>query len=79
MWIVCFQIVRKSSNIVCGDLAHPKCAGFSGGQVEHVTNRKQSLRWACRNCWEIDADFQKLFKHTEKGFSDLHEDLKKIN
>uniref|UniRef100_A0A1A9ZWU9 Uncharacterized protein n=1 Tax=Glossina pallidipes TaxID=7398 RepID=A0A1A9ZWU9_GLOPL len=28
-------------------MAHPKCAGFSGEEVHHVTKRTKGLHWAC--------------------------------
>uniref|UniRef100_A0A1A9UL80 Uncharacterized protein n=1 Tax=Glossina austeni TaxID=7395 RepID=A0A1A9UL80_GLOAU len=58
MWTVPFQIVRKPNMTVfyCVGFAmvslkaHPKCAGFSCREVDHATNTKKGLRWACRSC-----------------------------
>uniref|UniRef100_A0A1A9WH93 PHD-type domain-containing protein n=1 Tax=Glossina brevipalpis TaxID=37001 RepID=A0A1A9WH93_9MUSC len=60
---------------LCDSAAHPKCAGFSGRQFDHIINRSKGLRWACPKCRGKDIDMHKLFKQTQRGFTELCKDV----
>uniref|UniRef100_A0A1B0C1T5 Uncharacterized protein n=1 Tax=Glossina palpalis gambiensis TaxID=67801 RepID=A0A1B0C1T5_9MUSC len=53
---------------VCGGFAQLKCGGFYSREADHVTNRKEGLRWA-----SVVAE-----RLNQNGFSDLYNDLKKL-
>ena len=84
--IVCFkktcqkQITSAHASIccwICNNVAHAKCAGFSGPTADAVA-KLNGLHYCCDACREVENDFVSFMRQTRTGFRELFGNFRKL-